>query len=153
MPVVIDGTAGITVPAGTGVGANSVVVYQTSTTTLSSTSTFFSSQANTGVIGGAGQTWFINGNLAVKDNAGAANFAFQLVDASSNVYVSGALGTNSAGFEVNWHFGFVTTLSASTSFVAQARDTTSTSGLVIANSAVAGVTANKISYINAVRLS
>lgn len=136
----------------TGVGSDSATTYVTSAVTLNNTSNFFS-VANTGSIGASGQKWLITGNMVVKDSTGASNFSFQVIDGASTVYASGAIGTTAAGFEVNWHFSFVVSLSGAVTFTMQARDTTYTTGQAIASSAVAGATANKISYINAVRLA
>lgn len=153
----VAGSTTLTLPATTGtvaldVSSGSATTFLTSNVTLNNTGAFFS-VVNTGSIGANGQKWLISGNAVVKDTAGAANMALQVTDLSANVYVSGAVGTISAGFEVNWQFSFVVTLTGATTFVLGARDTTSTNGVAIASSVVTGVTANKISYINAVRLS
>lgn len=147
MSVTIDGTAGVTIPAGgllTGVGSNSVTTYQISNVTLNSTITYFSGP-NTGSIGAAGQKWLIIGHGQFTDTAGVASVGVRIYDGTSALSQSFNRVVTANGY-VDCSCFIVVTLSGATTFTLQAADFTSTNGLLIADSAIC-------SSITAVRLS
>ena len=151
----VAGSNVLTLPAVTGtlavdLSSNALTTYLTSIISLNNTATFFD-VVNTGAIGASGQKWLISGNCVVRDTAGVANIVLQVTD-GTNVFASSTVGTSAANYEFNWSFSFVVTLTGAVTIKIQARDTSATTGQALNSSAVTGATANKATYITAVRL-
>jgi hypothetical protein len=115
---------------------------------LNNTASFFSGPS-TGSIGANGQTWLIMAAAFMTDTNGPAQLEAAIYNGST--YIADALVSNgAANFPASATLMAVVTLAGATTFTLQAKDQTSTGGLLRASGSVVS---NKATSITAIRLS
>jgi hypothetical protein len=115
---------------------------------LNNTASFFSGPS-TGSIGAIGQTWLIMATAFMTDTNGPAQLEAAIYNGST--YIADALVSNGvANLAASATLMAVVTLAGATTFTLQAKDQTSTGGLLRASGSVVS---NKATSITAIRLS
>lgn len=130
--------------------AADTTVFLGSNVSLNNTANWFNGP-NTGSIGAAGQKWLILAKATIQDTAGAASVGMRISD-GTNLWDGGETSTSGAGVRAPFATAFITTLGAPTTFTLQARDGTSTSGLLLTSGVLTGLPANRATSITPVRL-
>lgn len=116
---------------------------------LNNTANFFSGP-NTGSIGASGQVWLISGSGSFIDSVQAQCEATIFDGTNHLVAETGTIDISNG--RLNIYVSVIVTLSAATTFTLKAKDQTNTSGILATSAGATGV-ANKVTWIQAVRLS
>lgn len=123
MSVTINGTSGVTIPAGgglTGVGSDSVSAFLVGNVALTNAATWYNGP-NTGSIGAAGQKWLIIGHAQLTNSSTVTSLGIRLYNGSAVLAESFTRNQTASGY-VDCSVFAVVTLTGATTFTLQARD-------------------------------
>lgn len=135
--------------SGMPVAASGATTYLVGNVNLNNTANYFNGP-NTGSIGANGQTWVIIGVVQMSDSAGAANLLYRIWNGSAAVAENSTQNYTASGAAAGSVIATVT-LTGPTTFTLQAKDATSTNGILIASPGGASIS-NTTTSITAIRI-